>query len=281
MANLRHVYMGLLSDEIIEIPIENITLGSSQARQRDTIVNADDDLVHSIRKDGMTSPVIVKKLPDGKFELIAGQRRLQAHNILDKSVISARYVTRNIDEFEAKRISLGENTARKEMSRADYVDIIDIYMGKYRTVKTVAEELGLSASTIRKYIAVSSLPKDVQEAIHDKTITQDNAFKALNALGGDESDVDTKMLIDTAIAIKSLSPEAKKKVGGIMQSNPGITPTAAVKKAKDRSKSNILHIDVTEDQMEKIEKFKIVKGIDTNENAASELLGMGLTAAHV
>ena len=38
-------------------------------------------------------------------------------------------------------------------------------MGKYRTVKTVAEELGLSESTIRKYIAVSSLPKDVQEAI--------------------------------------------------------------------------------------------------------------------
>ena len=281
MMNLRLIYMGLLSNEIIEISIENITLGSSQARQRDTIVNAEDDLVHSIRKDGMTSPVIVKKLPDGKFELIAGQRRLQVHKILNKSTISARYATRDIDEFEAKRISLGENTARKEMTRADYVDIIDIYMGKYRTVKTVAEELGLSESTIRKYIAVSSLPKDVQEAIQDKTITQDNAFKALNALGGDESDVNTKMLIDTAIAMKPLSPEAKKKVGGIMQSNPGITPTAAVEKAKNRARSNILRIDVTEDQIEKIEKFKTVKGIDTNENAVSELIGMGLTAANV
>ena len=47
------------------------------------------------RKDGMTSPVIVKKLPDGQFELIAGQRRLQAHKILNKSTISARYATRD------------------------------------------------------------------------------------------------------------------------------------------------------------------------------------------
>ncbi len=273
--------MSLLSPEIIEVSLENVTLGNSQARQRDTIVKSDDDLVHSIRKDGMTSPVIVKKLSDGKFELVAGQRRLQVHKILNMSTISARYVTREIDEFEAKRISLGENTARKEMKRADYVDIVDMYMRKYRTVKSVAEELGLSESTIRKYIAVNSLPEDVQEAINDKTITQDNAFKALNALGGDESDVDTKMLIETAIAMKPLSTGAKNKVGGIIHSNPGITPIAAVEKAKKRTQSNILHIDVTEDQIEKIEIFKTVKGIDTNENAVSELIGIGLIATNV
>ena len=53
--------MGLLPDNAIYIPLSEIILGTSQARQRDTKVDEDDDLVHSIRKDGLHSPIVLKK----------------------------------------------------------------------------------------------------------------------------------------------------------------------------------------------------------------------------
>ena len=53
--------MSLLSNETADVPIDVITLGKSQARQRDTRVNIDDDLVHSIRKNGLISPIVLKK----------------------------------------------------------------------------------------------------------------------------------------------------------------------------------------------------------------------------
>ncbi|MGY5147880.1 MAG: ParB/RepB/Spo0J family partition protein [Candidatus Nitrosopumilus sp. bin_7KS] len=271
--------MSLLPKDTIEIPLEKISLATSQARQRDTKVEEDDDLVHSIRKDGLISPVIVKKLPDDNYELLIGQRRFRAHEILQKPTIKAYVVEKDIDEFEAKKISLVENAARKDMKHADYVDTVQIFMDRYGSTKTVAEELGLSVDTVRKYLTIGRLPEKIQEEVKAKNISASNAIKALDALGGDESTVDENSLLETAQEIEKLSPQARKKFVEIKKHEPTIGAPEAAEKATKRTELNEFTVEVTDDQLSRIDKFKKNESIDKTEDAAVELIDRGLDSA--
>ena len=271
--------MGIIPDVTTHISLSEIILGSSQARQRDTKVDEDDDLVHSIRKDGLHSPVVVKKIDEHKYELLSGQRRFRAHEILKKSTIKAYVVEKNIDEFEAKKLSFIENAARKDMKQADYVDTIQIFMDRYNNTKTVAEELGMSIPTIRKYLAVGRLPEDVKTQVREKKITAANAIKALDALGGDETNVDLADLLETAQELQKLSPQSRKKMIQIKKHEPKLSAAEAREKAKKHIELNKFTIEVTDDQLTRIDKFKETNEINNTEDAAVELIDRGLNSA--
>ena len=265
----------------MEIPLDKIVLGSSQARQRDTKVDPNEDLVLSIKKHGLISPILVKKLNDGKYELLVGQRRFRAHEILKKPTIRAFIVEKDLNEYDAKIISIIENLARKDMKHADYVDGVQFLMDRYQKVVDVAEELGVTPTTVRKYLNISKLPDPIKEDIKNKVYRTDAALKALKALGDDESNVDVNMLRDTAVVMNSLSLPARKKYVDISKHEPGASPATIAEKAKQRSISHMFNVEVTDDQLTRIDKFKQKEGITENEEAASELIDLGLDAADV
>ena len=271
--------MSLLSNETADVPIDVITLGKSQARQRDTTVNIDDDLVHSIRKNGLISPIVLKKTSDGKYELVAGQRRFHAHIILKKPTIKSYIIKEDIDDFDARKISLSENTARKDMKKADMTDTITMFMDRYGSTKTVAEELGLSPSTIRKHLRLDRFPKSIQEKIKADGISVDNAIKALDALGGDESTLDEDKFLETVNEMVQLPNNAKKKFVQIKQEKPDMSAKDAATKAKTHVVVNKITIEITDDQKSRIDVFKQNKNIDKTDEAVEELVDIGLAAS--
>ena len=90
---------------------------------------------------------------------------------------------------------------------------------RYGSTKTVAEELGLSPSTIRKHLRLDRFPKSIQEKIKADGISVDNAIKALDALGGDESTLDEDKFLETVNEMVQLPNNAKKKFVQIKQEN--------------------------------------------------------------
>lgn len=272
---MRQLLMDVLSDSPVDIPLEKIRLGIIQARQRDIKVDPDDDLVHGIRKNGLLQPIVVKKSPDGNYDIILGQRRFRAHEILKMSTIKAYVIKGDIDDFQAKKLSLNENAGQKAMKPADYTDAIEMFMKRYPTTKTVAEELGLSTATVRKYIRFSRLPKSIQDKVNTKEMGLDNALKALDALGGDETQIDPKLLLDLIQEIEKLSGPAGKKLATIIKHEPDIRLSVAVEKAKTRITHKII-IETSDEQFSKITKFKEKKEFKKQEDAASELIDIGL-----
>ncbi len=271
--------MDLLPDHTTHIPLSEITMGKSQARQRNTKVDEDDDLVHSIRKDGLHNPIVVKKTDEHQFELLSGQRRFRVHEMLQKPTIKAYVVEKDIDEFEAKKISFVENAARRDMKHADYVDTIQIFMNKYNNTRTVAEELGMSVNTVRKYLTIGRLPEAVQAQVQNKKITADNAIKALDALGGDETNVDEAVLLETAQEMQKLAPQSRKKMIKIKQNEPNLSAADAANKAKKSTQLNRFTIEVPYEQLTRIDRFKQIKEISKTEEAAIELIDRGLDSA--
>ena len=273
--------MAIIPSTAKNIPLDKITIGTSQARQRDTKVASDDDLVLSIRKHGLISPVVVKRMPKDQYELLIGQRRYRAHEHLKIPDIKAYVVDQDMDESTAKTLSIIENVARKDMKNADLVDAVEYFMEKYNSTGTVAEELGLSPATVRKYIHASRLPLEIREDVRNKKYRMGHALKALKALGDDETTVDTSMLQETALEMKKLSPQGQDKLVEIKRREPDSTLPRAVKKAKQRSSTHVMHLEFTDDQHERIGRYKERKEIETKEFAAVELVDLGLNTADV
>ena len=270
-----------MSSVLEDIPLDKISMSTSQARQRDTKVEPDDDLVRSIQKHGLLSPVTVRLLEDGRYDLVIGQRRFLAHNILKLPTIKAHVLDQSVDQHTAKMFSLIENVARKDMKQADLMDAVQFFADKYGSTQTVADELGLSPSTVRKYMRAARLPPEIFQDTNAKKYSIDNALKALQALGDDESTVDTETLRETAIEMQKLSLPSRKKYIKIKQREPDLSSSEVAAKAKRQEETHTIKLIVTDDQLERIGVYQEREKISKDEDAASELLDLGLDAAEV
>ena len=275
------VAMSTVGKEIVEIELDKISTGTSQARQRDIAVANDDDLVTSIKKNGLLSPIIVKKQDDGKFEIVVGQRRFLAHKILDRPTIKACVLEGNVSELAAKRISLNENLARRDMKRADYVDAVQWFMDRYNSTATVAEEIGISPTTVRRYLSIGRLPDEIKKDIDQKKYETRHALKALDALGGDEATVDVVLLRETATELRNLSPQVQKKFVDIKKHEPNTPVKDVAAKAKKRTEEYKFTVVMDLEQYERVGAFQNRERLDTPERAAAELIDMGLEVAEV
>jgi len=109
--------------EFTKIPLDQIDVGSAQARSRKVEENTD-ELAQSIRALGLINPITVYKKPDGRFMLITGQRRLITVEKLRLPSIDAKVFQNEPTEIEAKAISLSENVMRADLTTSDIKDSI-------------------------------------------------------------------------------------------------------------------------------------------------------------
>lgn len=141
------------------VPIEDICTSPNQPRQ---VFNQDElqALANSIDEVGLLQPITVRKLDNLKYELIAGERRLRAHQLLNKNVIEAIIIDAN-DE-EASLLTLAENLKRQDLT--DYEIFIGLNALDEKLKKNkqrLAKSLGLNREDMYKYLAYEKLPKQI------------------------------------------------------------------------------------------------------------------------
>ncbi len=127
-----------------------------------------DDLANSIREKGLLNPIMVRKSKDGKYDLIAGQRRFLASKKIGLNTISA-IIRSDINDTDATIISLIENVQRADMNPLDKAKAYKTIYEKYNDYTKVARETGVSVSTIKKYLTLLNLSSTLQ----DKLTTSD------------------------------------------------------------------------------------------------------------
>ena len=266
-----------------KIDITKLETGTAQARQRGTKVEKDDKLVDAIRRTkGLMHSIIVKQIDGDRYEIVVGQRRWGAYKILAEedskySKIKAYVIKRDLSDDEKKVISFVENYGRNDMQKADYVDVIDYFYAKYnRKITLAAKALGINATTAKKYLTESRLSDNVRQCINEKQFSIDTAIKALEALGDDEESVDDDVLIETAMELKSLQPARRDKVLQKMKTQEASKKD--VKKAINEVPTKLIpiHIDATEEMIERLQKFMVKHQNDNESDAASEALDIGL-----
>jgi ParB family chromosome partitioning protein len=110
---------------------------------------------------GLTNPIIVRPIAEGRYELIGGERRLRAHKLLGKSHIFS--LIRHYTDEEAAIMSSTDNDAREDLSDYErgrgYKQLLETGVVKHQT--QLSQRVGKSMSTISRCLAYFKLPSDV------------------------------------------------------------------------------------------------------------------------
>jgi ParB family chromosome partitioning protein len=128
-----------------------------------------EELVQSIREKGIIQPILVR--PKGElFELIAGERRLRAANILQLKEIPA--IVKDVDDKDSLEIALIENIQRKELNPIEEARAYQYLIEKFGlTQDEVSEVLGISRVSVTNTLRLLKLPAEIQEEIKNGRIS--------------------------------------------------------------------------------------------------------------
>src|SRR5690625_804855 len=175
------------SDEVVQLSISKISPNQFQPR---SIFNEDKikELAQTIHTHGMIQPIVVRKSEDETYEIIAGERRWRAVQVLGWETISA--IVRNMNDTETASVALIENLQREELTvieeAAAYAQLLELHT---LTQEALAQRLGKSQSTIANKLRLLKLPEAVQQALLDKKITERHA-RALITLKDDDKQLE-------------------------------------------------------------------------------------------
>jgi ParB family transcriptional regulator, chromosome partitioning protein len=168
---------GAPATELAHIPVGTITANARQPRRRldpETIA----ELAESVRSQGIVQPVLVRPLPDGRYELIAGERRWRAARQAGLATVPA--VVRAGDDRDSLLLALVENVAREDLSPVDeargYAVLIDEFG---LSLGEVAEHVGRSKPAVSNRLRLLELPDDVLALVERGRLTEGHARAVL------------------------------------------------------------------------------------------------------
>jgi ParB family transcriptional regulator, chromosome partitioning protein len=162
-----------LAHSVAMIPIEEIEVNPYQPR-KEFDQEALEELATSLRTYGLIQPVTVRRLSEGAFQLISGERRFRAAKLAGLSEVPA-YV-RLADDQEMLEMALVENIQREELNAIEvaisYQRLIDECQ---LTHEKMSERVGKQRSTITNHLRLLKLPPDIQGAIKERKLSMGHA----------------------------------------------------------------------------------------------------------
>ncbi|MBS0274147.1 MAG: ParB/RepB/Spo0J family partition protein [Proteobacteria bacterium] len=123
-----------------------------------------EELAASIRQKGLLSPLTVRPLTDGRFEILVGQRRYLACKLVPLDPVPC-LIKEGLSDADAISLSLIENVHRADMHPIDKAKALQALLAKYGSYESVAKESACSVPTIRRYLKLLELPTVLQDRI--------------------------------------------------------------------------------------------------------------------
>ncbi len=164
-----------------EIPVDSIDPNPYQTRRR---INetALEELAESIRASGVVQPVVLRPVANGRYQLVAGERRWHASKRAGKTTIPA--VVRQISNEQAMEITIIENLQREDLNPMEQARAFERLSREFGlTQEQIASRTGKDRASIANFIRLLKLPEDVQNALEAGALSFGHG-KVLLALAG-------------------------------------------------------------------------------------------------
>jgi ParB family chromosome partitioning protein len=164
-----------------EVLIDSIDANPYQTRRR---INeaAMEELAESIRASGVVQPVVLRPGPNGRFQLVAGERRWHASKRAGKTTIPA--VIRQISNEQAMEITIIENLQREDLNPIEQAKAFERLSREFGlTQEQIAARTGKDRASIANFIRLLKLPESLQDALETGVLSFGHG-KVLLALAG-------------------------------------------------------------------------------------------------
>lgn len=167
------------SSSISEIALNKIYANPDQPRHTFD-EEALNELAQSISEHGVISPITLRKDTDGKYMIIAGERRYRAAKIAGLSTIPA-YIRTAKDE-QVMEWALIENIQREDLDAIEIALAYQRLMDEYSlTQERMSERVGKKRATVANYLRLLKLPAEIQLGIKEKKIDMGHARAILGS----------------------------------------------------------------------------------------------------
>lgn len=140
------------------------------------------ELAQSIKSHGVVQPIVVTGAPNGKYQLIAGERRWRAAKLAGLKQLPV--IVRSLKELQRLEIAIVENVQREDLRPLEQAASIERLHQQFNlSYDEIAKKLGKASSTVNNIVRLLQLPAEAQAALNTKTITEGHA-RAILALKG-------------------------------------------------------------------------------------------------
>ncbi|WP_294227398.1 ParB/RepB/Spo0J family partition protein [uncultured Shimia sp.] len=195
------------------VPIERIEPNPDQPR-RDFTPEQLDDLANSIREKGVIQPLIVRKKPGDRYEIVAGERRWRASQMAQLHELPV--LVRDYDDTEVLEIAIIENIQRADLNPVEEAMGYRQLMQKFgHTQEKVSGALGKSRSHIANLMRLLTLPDDVQAMLREGQLSAGHARALVTTPNA--SDLARKVVKD-GLSVRQTEKLAKK-TGSLVEQN--------------------------------------------------------------
>ncbi len=163
-----------------EIPIDQIDRNPFQTRQHMDEEQLE-ELAASIKANGVVQPILVRPLANGRFQLIAGERRWRASQKAGKETVPA--ILRQVSDEQAMEITIVENLQRADLNPMEQARAFERLSREFHmTQEQMAQRTGKDSATVANFLRLLKLPASVQARVETAEISFGHA-RALLALG--------------------------------------------------------------------------------------------------
>jgi len=224
-------------EELQDVDIDLIDPNPDQPRLR---FNEDklNELAQSIRANGLVQPLLLRRSANGRYQIVAGERRWRAAERAGLHKVHA--VVRNIPDSKLLELALIENIQREELNPIEEASAYQRLIHNLGlTQDEVAQQVGKDRSSIANYLRLLKLPEDVQRMLEDDLISMGHARALLG--------------LDTKDQIRRLANEVAEKKLSVRQTEQAVKRATSPQSSGERStaSSNDANIRAAELKMKR------------------------------
>ena len=196
-----------IQNGVYEVNLEDIFPNPDQPRK---VFNekALEELANSIKINGVIMPIVLQKCANGKYMIIAGERRFRASKIAGNKTIPA--IIKEYDERRIKEISLIENLQREDLNPIEAGNAMKQLMDDYGlTQEQLSERIGKSRSAVANTLRLLSLSDDVKALVAEGKVSSGHA-KSIVTLNKEEQIKLANRVVKEGLSVRDVEKAVKE-----------------------------------------------------------------------
>jgi len=195
------------SDSLATLSVDKLQPGKYQPRTHMDQASLE-NLADSIRAQGIMQPIVVRLVNDGKYEIIAGERRWRASHIAGLKEVPV--IIKEIADDVALAMALIENIQRENLNPIEEANGIQRLINEFEmTHETAAQAVGRSRSAVTNLLRLQNLHAVVQEMLAQSKLDMGHA-RALLTLDGAKQITAAQEIVQNQLSVRSAEQLVKK-----------------------------------------------------------------------
>jgi ParB family chromosome partitioning protein len=203
-----------------QVPVDLIVPNPFQPR-RDFPEETLKELADSILSSGVLQPILVRRV-DGKYQLIAGERRLRAAKLAGLESVPA--MIRDLGDRETLELAVTENVMREDLNPIEVAHAYDSLQRFQLSHDDIAGRIGVKRSTVTNSLRLLRLPEQVQEMVTNREVSAGHARALLGLESAERQNELARLIVkrglsvrqvESIVALSQRAPKAPRAAGQV------------------------------------------------------------------